>query len=314
MSNEFYTILTDAGLTAIANASISSSTVNFAKVMVGDGNGAYYTPTKDMIALRNKTWEGPVASVEIDPTNPNWVTVEAVIPATDGGFYIREIGISDEAGTLLAIGKLPETYKPALDSGSTKDLYLRAIFEVSNASVITLRTDPSVVLASKKYVDDKVVIVSNNLTRVQQDLANHLEQSGQVTSIKLSANQTIAAGSYLEVAFGNLSSLKNADYIELVNGQIKFKQSGVYKIYGIVASIETASSNGIRYVLVDGVLPSSSPTTVGIGVFTSVVINTTRAKNVNDTLSIAFYHNNSTAIDISANNTIIYIERLGDLD
>lgn len=191
MSNEFYTILTDAGLAAIANASVSSSTVNFTKVLVGDSNGSYYTPTKEMTALRNKKWEGSVASVEIDSNNPNWVSVEAVIPATEGGYYIREIGITNDAGVLLAIGKLPETYKPALDSGSTKDLYLRAIFEVSNASVITLRTDPSVVLASKKYVDDKVIVISTNLTTLDNKVTSHLDN---YEKNKLSIANTIVMG------------------------------------------------------------------------------------------------------------------------
>lgn len=175
MNNEFYTILTNAGLAAIANASVSNATLNFSKVAVGDGNGAYYTPTRDMTALRRQTWEGNIASVQVAEDNPNWINVEAVIPATDGGFYIREIGIFNDANVLLAIGKLPETYKPEMESGSTKDLYLRAIFEVTNASVITLKVDPSVVLASKQYVDDKVAVVSTNLTSLSEEFTQHKE-------------------------------------------------------------------------------------------------------------------------------------------
>lgn len=183
MSNEFYTILTNAGLAAIANASVSESTVNFAKVAVGDGNGAYYTPTREMTALRNQKWIGPVASVQVDENNPNWINVEAVIPATDGGFFIREIGIFNEADVLLAIGKLPETYKPEMESGSTKDLYLKAIFEVTNATVISLKADPSVVLASKKYVDDKVSVISGNLTQLEQRVTQHLDQYEYQTTV-----------------------------------------------------------------------------------------------------------------------------------
>lgn len=80
----------------------------------------------------------------------------------------------NDANELLVIGNLPETYKPTLDSGSTKDLYLNAIFEVTNSSVIKMNSFPSEVLASKKYVDDKVALVSNDLTVLQRQVTQHL--------------------------------------------------------------------------------------------------------------------------------------------
>lgn len=200
MNNDFYTILTNAGLAAIANASVNNTTVNFAKVAVGDGKGAYYTPTREMTSLRNQTWAGPVASVQVDGNNPNWINVETVIPATDGGFYIREMGIFNEEDVLLAIGKLPETYKPEMESGSTKDLYLKAIFEVTNANVITLKADPSVVLASKKYVDDKVALVSGELTTLQQQVTQHSAQhehvNGELTILQQQVTYHLAQYEY----------------------------------------------------------------------------------------------------------------------
>ncbi len=170
MSENFYTILTNAGLAAIANAVINQTQVNFAKLGVGDGNGAYYTPTQEATALRNQVWIGNISSVTADTTNPNWVNVETVIPGNVGGFEIREIGIFDDNNVLLAIGKLPITYKPNFAEGSSKDLYIKAIFEVTNASAVTLKVDPSVIYASKKYVDDKVATVVSGLENVQQQL------------------------------------------------------------------------------------------------------------------------------------------------
>lgn len=170
MSENFYTILTNAGLAAIANAVINQTQVNFAKLGVGDGNGAYYTPTQEATALRNQVWIGNISSVTADTTNPNWVNVETVIPGNVGGFEIRELGIFDDNNVLLAIGKLPLTYKPNFAEGSSKDLYIKAIFEVTNASAVTLKVDPSVIYASKKYVDDKVATVVSGLENVQQQL------------------------------------------------------------------------------------------------------------------------------------------------
>lgn len=173
MSENFYTILTNAGLAAIANAVINQTQVNFAKLGVGDGNGAYYTPTQEATALRNQVWIGNISSVTADTTNPNWVNVETVIPGNVGGFEIRELGIFDDNNVLLAIGKLPLTYKPNFAEGSSKDLYIKAIFEVTNASAVTLKVDPSVIYASKKYVDDKVAAVVSGLENAQQQLKNH---------------------------------------------------------------------------------------------------------------------------------------------
>ncbi len=171
MAENFYTILTNIGMAAIANAQVSQSKVDFASIAVGDSNGSYYSPAATATKLVNEVWRGSINAISIDETNPNWIIVEAVIPATIGGFSVREIGVFDTSGALLAIGKIPETYKPAAEQGSLKDLYLRIILEVSNASSITLKVDPAVIYASKKYVDDKVSIVASGLENVQQQTA-----------------------------------------------------------------------------------------------------------------------------------------------
>lgn len=184
MSESFYTILTNAGLAAIANATVNQKQVNFAKIGVGDGNGAYYTPTQEATALRKQVWVGNVSSVTTDPDNANWVVVETVIPGNVGGFEIRELGIFDENNVLLAIGKLPLTYKPNFAEGSSKDLYIKAIFEVTNASAVTLKVDPSVIYASKKYVDDKVATVVSGLENLQQQLNQHITDPSNIKWIE----------------------------------------------------------------------------------------------------------------------------------
>jgi len=176
MNEQFYTILTNLGLAAFANAPVLNRQVVFSKIAVGDSNGSYYTPTKDMTSLRNKVWEGNVSSISIDEENANWIIVEAIIPSNVGGFTIREVGIYDDDDNLLGIGKMPETFKPELAQGSSKDLYIKVIFEVTNASSVVLRNDPSVIIATKKYVDEQIVLkvqpLEQKITNIQQSISN----------------------------------------------------------------------------------------------------------------------------------------------
>lgn len=176
MAESFYTILTNIGLAAIANAQVSQSKVDFSTFVVGDSNGAYYNPAAGQTTLVKEVWRGPISGITIDENNPNWVVIEAAIPETAGGFSVREIGVLDTGGNLLAVGKVPETYKPVSAEGSLKDLYLRMILEVSNASVVTLKVDPAVVFASKKYVDDQITI---NIKPLQ----NHINNTDVHTTI-----------------------------------------------------------------------------------------------------------------------------------
>lgn len=169
MSEKFYTILTNVGLAAIANAQVAQAKVDFATFVVGDGNGAYYNPTAAQTTLVKEVWRGPISGISVDESNANWVVIEAVIPSTVGGFSVREIGVLDTNGQLLAIGKVPETYKPVTAEGSLKDLYLRMILEISNAGVVTLKVDPAVIFASKKYVDDQITI---NIKPLQNHINN----------------------------------------------------------------------------------------------------------------------------------------------
>lgn len=209
----YYTILTDVGIAKMINATLANKKVDFKEMAVGDGGGNAYNPAQNATSLRNEVWRGNIHLVEQDENNPNWIVIEAAIPAVTGGFHVREIGIYDADGDLVAIGNTPETYKPRLDEGSTKDLYLINILEVSNASAVTLKVDPSAAIANRKYVDDKVRIVSTNLTSLRTDFNNHLEQneyrefSGDLKSIDYNtkvftgnaANRPIDAAFYVDV-------------------------------------------------------------------------------------------------------------------
>lgn len=154
MAEKFYTILTNVGKAKITNAATTGTKVNFAKLVLGDSGGSYYEPTQTQTALKHKVWEGQISNVKVHESNQNWIVVETVIPGNVGGFTIREVGIVDDTNNLLVIAKHPESYKPSADDGTIKDMIINLVIEVSNASAVKLKIDPTVILATKKDVDD----------------------------------------------------------------------------------------------------------------------------------------------------------------
>lgn len=187
MSEKFYTILTNAGKAKIANASTLGTKVTFTHFALGDGGGSYYNPTENQKNLVNEVWRGKIGSIAVDKENPNWIVIEIIIPASVGGFMIREAGVFDDEGNLLAVGKYPETYKPTVENGSAKDLYVRMIFEVSNTSVINLKVDPTVILATKKDID----ILSDRIIKNENDIVELKEGSTEITDLQ-TENKTLA--------------------------------------------------------------------------------------------------------------------------
>lgn len=153
----FYTLLTNIGKAKLANATALGTTVQLTHIAVGDGNGSAITPVDTATVLTHEVWRAALNSIAVDPANTNWIVAEGYIPSTSGGFTVREVGLFDIDGDLIAIGSYPDTYKPTLASGSAKDLYIKVIIEVTNSSTVTLKIDPAVVLSTRSYVDSKVV-------------------------------------------------------------------------------------------------------------------------------------------------------------
>ena len=193
MAEQFYTILTNVGKAKIANALPTGTKVNLTKMKIGDSNGTYYNPSESQTELVHKVYECNVTSVEVDESNPNWITITAAIPSDVGGFSIREVGVFDDSNSLIAIGKYPETYKPVASDGSVKELYIKMTLEVVNASSVELKIDPTIILATKKdiaNINTKVEDVTTQLndivnlndgTKVQTFL-NNIEDN---TNIKI---------------------------------------------------------------------------------------------------------------------------------
>ncbi|EAT3825905.1 phage tail protein [Salmonella enterica] len=156
MDNEFYTLLTDRGMAKIASALADKKQIHLQKMAVGDGGGQYYEPTASQAKLRHEVWRGEMNTLTVAPNNPNWLIAELVLPEDVGGWYVREVGVFDDEGELIAIGKFPESYKPLLPGGCGKQVCIRLIMEVSNTTAVTLTVDPSIVLATRDYVDARL--------------------------------------------------------------------------------------------------------------------------------------------------------------
>lgn len=212
MAEQFYTILTKLGKAKIANASALGTSVNFTKFQVGDSNGSYYNPTEDQAELKHKVWEGNIGSVTIDKDNSNWIVIETVIPADQGGFMIREAGIIDDQGNLIAIGKYPETYKPITSEGSSKDLIIRMILEVSNTASVTLKIDPTVILATKKDIE----VLDNKIKNIQIPVKSVNTKTGDIV-LKASDIKT-DDGTTLEAVKESFDTHKAETTIQLAGG------------------------------------------------------------------------------------------------
>ncbi|MGK4115761.1 phage tail protein [Lysinibacillus capsici] len=161
---QYGTIITNIGLAQIANAQITQTKVGLEYIALGDGNGAHYVPTQNQTKLVHEVWRGPIAELSIDPTNSNRIIIDAVIPVTAGGFTIREIGIFDDKNNLIAVGQYPEKYKPQLSEGVSEETLIHFVIETNNADVVKLTIDPTVIIASRNYVDGKVAQVQTALT------------------------------------------------------------------------------------------------------------------------------------------------------
>lgn len=152
----FYTLLTAQGAAILTNAYAAGTSVSFTHLAIGDGNGLPVTPTEGMTALVHEVHRVPLSAINVDANNPNWLVAEAVLPTSIGGWTIREVGLLDTAGHLIAVGNFPDTYKPLLAEGSGRDLLIRLIVETSNAAQVTLTVDPSVVLATNQAIVNAV--------------------------------------------------------------------------------------------------------------------------------------------------------------
>ncbi|MCT8975484.1 phage tail protein [Clostridium sp. CX1] len=231
MAEQFYTILTKLGKSKIANVSALGIKLNLVKFQVGDGGGTYYNPTEEQTQLKNKVWEGNINSVIVDENNPNWIVMETVIPADQGGFMIREAGIFDDEGNLVVIGKYPETYKPIASEGSSKDLIIRMILEVSNTASVTLKVDPTVILATKKDIQ----VLQNQISNIKVPVT---KVNGKTGDVVLKAE---------DIKLNDGTTLEDSN--NTINRHLADTTSGAHKASNISANVTGITGSDVQTIL-----------------------------------------------------------------
>ena len=179
MATKYFALLTNIGAAKLANATALGDQVEITQMAVGDGNGALPAPNPAQTALTHELRRAQLNMLTIDPVNTNQIIAEQVIPEDVGGWWIREIGLFDKDGDMIAVANCAETYKPQLQEGSGRVQVIRVILIVSSTEAVTLKIDPSVVLATRKYVDDAVIEVkayADDVMKKHVDAANPHDQ------------------------------------------------------------------------------------------------------------------------------------------
>lgn len=176
MATKYFALLTNVGAAKLAKATALGTKVEITQMAVGDGNGVLPTPDPTQTALIHEIRRAPLNMLTIDPANASQIIAEQVIPEDVGGWWIREIGLFDKDGDMIAVANCAETYKPQLQEGSGRVQAIRVILIVSSTEAVTLKIDPAVVLATRQYVDNKIIEVKSHadgLMRTHEQSRNH---------------------------------------------------------------------------------------------------------------------------------------------
>lgn len=168
-ADQIYSLPTNAGAAKLAYAMANNLTVQISHMAIGDGNGAVVNPTAAATGLVREVHRAQLNQLYQHPDNPNWLVAELVIPAEVGGWTIREIGLYDVAGDLIFVGNHAEQYKPVQRQGSDETKTVRMVILVSSVAAVTLKTDPTTVMATIKFVNDSVAAAATEATEEEAE-------------------------------------------------------------------------------------------------------------------------------------------------
>ncbi len=192
MSTKFRTVITTAGAAKLAAATAPGGRkVNITTMAVGDGGGKLPVPNAGQTGLIHEVWRHALNKISQDKRNSNYIIAELVIPPEVGGFWMRELGLYDDAGTLIAVANMAESYKPALAEGSGRSQTCRMVIIVSSVASVALTIDTTTVMATQDYVDDK--IAEHEQSRRHPDASLTAKGFTQLSSATNSTSETLAA-------------------------------------------------------------------------------------------------------------------------
>ncbi|HCL8406960.1 TPA: phage tail protein [Escherichia coli] len=192
MSTKFKTVITTVGAAKLAAATAPGGRkVNITTMAVGDGGGKLPVPDAGQTGLIHEVWRHALNKISQDKRNSNYIIAELIIPPEVGGFWMRELGLYDDAGTLIAVANMAESYKPALAEGSGRSQTCRMVIIVSSVASVELTIDTTTVMATQDYVDDK--IAEHEQSRRHPDASLTTKGFTQLSSATNSTSETLAA-------------------------------------------------------------------------------------------------------------------------
>ncbi len=308
--SEYYTILTKIGIAKFIAARASGNGINLKSFKL---SSKVILPSEEMQNLEEIVYEANISSKSVDESNPNYVNLMCHVPSDVGGFEVNAVGIYDEAGDLLAVGNVPRTYKPILKEGSAKELMIKIVMELSNAEEVILKLDPSVIMASRDYVD--AIKVELNLKidaltqkydaefkKVWDEFAKYLLENKFNTEIAkyvtLATNQTITgAKDFTKLPTSSIKATNDNQFVNLATlkeNQLNLKDPELLALIGFNTYLDGTSllkshsmSNNVIY-------------TNTTGGKTPIAIKIQQIDNVVNQASISIYINNSLIKKINA--------------
>lgn len=252
MTAKFFAILTNQGAAKLANATALGTKLDLTHLAVGDGGGTLPTPNPAQTKLKGEKRRAAINMLSVDPANPHQVIAEQVIPENEGGWWIREIGLFDKDGALIAVANCPETYKPQLQEGSGRTQTIRMVLIVSSTEAVTLKIDPAVVLATRDYVDN--AITAHAKSRNHPDATTAAKGFVQLSSATNSGSEALAATpkavkSAYDLANNALSKTVATD--QTVASAVSFTKTtthsaGLTSLGDVVMQAKTAGANLIQ--------------------------------------------------------------------
>ncbi|MBP6518318.1 phage tail protein [Shewanella sp.] len=242
---KYFALLTKLGENLLAQATALGTKLELTHMSVGDGGGALPTPDTNQTKLIAEKRRAAINTLFIDEKNKNQIVAEQIIPESEGGWWIREIGLFDKAGNLIAIANCPETYKPQLAEGSGRTQSIRIVLIVSHTESVTLKIDPSVVLATRDYVNTEITVVDKKIdalsAQTKLDLNKKIDKAN-ISGVKGDDNDKVPSLHLFTVEIGKLAAIGYS--YSKVESDNRFQPKGNYQLSGDYAT-NTALNNGL---------------------------------------------------------------------
>lgn len=243
---KYFALLTKLGENLLAQATALGTKLELTHMAVGDGGGSLPTPDTNQTKLIAEKRRAAINTLFIDDKNKNQIIAEQIIPEQDGGWWIREIGLFDKAGNLIAVANCPETYKPQLAEGSGRTQSIRIVLIVSHTESVTLKIDPSVVLATREYVNTEITVLDKKIdalsAQTKLDLNKKFDKAN-ISGQKGNDNDKVPSLNLFTTEISKLAALGYS--YSKIESDGRYQPKGNYAPAGDYAT-NTALNNGLN--------------------------------------------------------------------